>query len=320
MLSHEERIAEVKRRTAEKERQKRLRRRWIAAVSGVAACLAVIVGVSLSMPGIVERIEPGTFSGFETAATMLGGSAALGYIVIGLLAFVLGVCVTILCFRIRLLNRSKRRMVRMELVSNLSQFIVTLLGFCLSGIWYLKSRAQAYFLLTCFYGCFALGSLYWTLYLLLFSETPQVFYVSEFGWVASVIFLYLLQYGLSTAEERGFACRKALLAPLFGVPLCMFYCTFGDVLSNLLWCGMMIVISHHSIRGLAYAYTQTGTARELRHFHIGVLCYTAVEYALWTSGCFWSGASISSPYCWFDFLLTLCLLALLPATEKAVVK
>ena len=64
MLSHEERIAEVKRRTAEKERQKRLRRRWIAAVSGVAACLAVIVGVSLSMPGIVERIEPGTFSGF----------------------------------------------------------------------------------------------------------------------------------------------------------------------------------------------------------------------------------------------------------------
>lgn len=129
----------------------------------------------------------------------------------------------------------------MELVSNLSQFIVTLLGFCLSGIWYLKSRAQAYFLLTCFYGCFALGSLYWTLYLLLFSETPQVFYVSEFGWVASVIFLYLLQYGLSTAEERSFACRKALLALLIGVPLCMFYCTFGDVLSNLLWCGMMIV-------------------------------------------------------------------------------
>ena len=72
----------------------------------------------------------------------------------------------------------------MELVSNLLQFIVTLLGFSLSGIRYLKSRTQAYFLLTCFYGCFALGSLYWTLYLLLYSETPQVFYVSEFGWVA----------------------------------------------------------------------------------------------------------------------------------------
>ena len=108
MLSHEERIAEVKRRIAEKEHQKRLRQARIAAVSGVAAYLAVIVGVSLFMPGIVEQIELGTSSGFETAATMFGGSAALGYIVIGLLAFVLGVCVTILCFRIRLLNKEEQ--------------------------------------------------------------------------------------------------------------------------------------------------------------------------------------------------------------------
>ena len=58
--------------------------------------------------GIVEQIELGISSGFETAATMFGGSATLGYIVIGLLAFVLGVCVTILCFRIRLLNKEEQ--------------------------------------------------------------------------------------------------------------------------------------------------------------------------------------------------------------------
>ena len=107
MRSHEERIAEVKRRIAEKEHRKRLRQRRIAAVFGVAACLAVIVGVSLSMPDMVNRMEFGTPSGFETAATMLGGSAALGYIVIGLLAFILGVCVTIVCFRIRLRNKEE---------------------------------------------------------------------------------------------------------------------------------------------------------------------------------------------------------------------
>ena len=206
----------------------------------------------------------------------------------------------------------------MEVVSNLLQAAVTLLGFCLSGIRYLKSRKQEYFLLTCFYGCFFLGSLYWTLYLLLFSETPQVFYVSEFGWVASVIFLSILQYTLSSAEERRFPCRKALSAVLIGVPLCIFYCTFGDILSNLLWCGMMIVVSYHAIRGLAYARTQAGAARDMRYFHIGVLCYVAVEYVLWISGCLWPGYSISAPYCWLDLLLTGCLFALLPATGKAV--
>ena len=206
----------------------------------------------------------------------------------------------------------------MELIENLLQLLVTFVGAVLSGISYRKSRRQAYFLLLCFYGCFALGALYWTLYLLLFDTTPQVFYVSEFGWMASVIFLYILQYALSSAEERGFVCRRARIAFLIGIPLCIFYCTFGDVLSNLLWCGMMIAVSYHAIRGLTYARTQTGAARQLRYFHIGVLCYVAVEYALWISGCLWPGYSISAPYCWFDLLLTGSLFALLPATGKAV--
>lgn len=107
MRSHEERITEVKHRIAEKERQKRLRHGRIAAVSSVAAALVLIVGMSLAMPGMVGQTESGMSSGFETTATMLGGSSASGYIVIGLLAFVLGVCVTVLCFRIRLLNNEK---------------------------------------------------------------------------------------------------------------------------------------------------------------------------------------------------------------------
>lgn len=111
---------------------------------------------------------------------------------------------------------------------------------------------------------------------------------------------------------------ESLLAPLIGVPLCAFYCTFGDILSNLLWCGMMILVSYRSIHGLVYAETQTGKGRNLRYFHIGILCYVATEYALWTSGCFWPGDSIFSPYCWCDLLLTFCLFGLLPATGKAV--
>ena len=72
----------------------------------------------------------------------------------------------------------------MELIENLLQLLTTFVGALLSGIAYRKSQRQAYFLLLCFYGCFALGALYWTLYLLLFDTTPRVFYVSEFGWPA----------------------------------------------------------------------------------------------------------------------------------------
>ena len=105
MRSHEERVAETKRRIAKMEREKRLRRNTITMASSVAACLALLIGASLAMPGIAAHIQTGDYSGFETAASMYGGGAALGYIVIGLLAFLLGVCVTVLCFRLRQISR-----------------------------------------------------------------------------------------------------------------------------------------------------------------------------------------------------------------------
>ena len=48
----------------------------------------------------------------------------------------------------------------MELIENFLQLLVTFLGACLAGFAYWNSRRQQYFLLLCFYGCFALGALY----------------------------------------------------------------------------------------------------------------------------------------------------------------
>ena len=105
MRSHEERVAETKRRIAKIEREKRLRRNTVTMASAVAACLALLIGASLAMPGIAASIQTGDYSGFESAASIFQSCAALGYIVVGLLAFLLGVCVTVLCFRLRQMNR-----------------------------------------------------------------------------------------------------------------------------------------------------------------------------------------------------------------------
>ena len=105
MRSHEERVTETKRRIAARQQEKRLRRNTITMASAVAACFALLIGASFAMPGIAASIQTGDYSGFETAASIFHGAAALGYIVIGLLSFLLGVCVTVLCFRLRQMNR-----------------------------------------------------------------------------------------------------------------------------------------------------------------------------------------------------------------------
>ena len=91
MRSHEERFAETKRR--------------IAATASAFAQGNGIAGINEATSMVSSYFDPGDFAGYETAASMYGGGAALGYIVIGLLSFLLGVCVTVLCFRLRQINR-----------------------------------------------------------------------------------------------------------------------------------------------------------------------------------------------------------------------
>lgn len=195
-------------------------------------------------------------------------------------------------------------------IDNLIQLFAALLGAVLSGGCYLKSRRQPYFLMVGFYGCFALGALYWTLYLFLFSQTPQVFYVSEVGWISSVLFLLILQDKLASVEEKSRRTRAAWLAPAVGVPLMVFFCTYGDILSNLIWCGLMILASFRAICGLSQ--------KRARTFHAAVLCFAVAEYALWTAGCFFESDSLHSPCFYLDLLLTCTVIALFPAARKAV--
>jgi len=65
MRSYEERVAETKRRIAARQREKRLRRNTVTMASAVAACLALLIGASLAMPGIAASIQTGDYSGLK---------------------------------------------------------------------------------------------------------------------------------------------------------------------------------------------------------------------------------------------------------------
>ena len=106
----------------------------------------------------------------------------------------------------------------LELLDYLVQFLVTAYGFCAALREYYRARRRPWFLLTCFYATFALGTLYWTLHLLLRQETPQVFYVSNLAWLVSFVFLLALTLTLPTAEERRFRTRLCRLVPVVCLP------------------------------------------------------------------------------------------------------
>lgn len=205
-----------------------------------------------------------------------------------------------------------------EILDNTAQCLAAVLGCGISLFAYCRGRGQAAFLLTCFYGCFALGSLYWTLYLLLFDQTPHVFYVSEIVWISSCIFLYLLQYTLTDPAERAFRHPLMPVVLAAGAVTLVFYCLTGDIFTSAVRCGVMTALAWGAVRGLTFAGHGGETARARQWLHTVVLCFTVLENALWISSAPWQGDTLANPYFWIDFLLTGTLLALLPAVGKAV--
>lgn len=93
MNSTEERMRRIQNRAGELRRKKRRLR----ACALTAGCMVILIALGAAMPAISARgvrQETG-------AASLLGAHESLGYILMGVLAFLLGVCVTVLLYRIR---------------------------------------------------------------------------------------------------------------------------------------------------------------------------------------------------------------------------
>ena len=110
MRTNEERIHLVREGTAARKRTRSLRKRRALGAACLAACLLLVAGCGMLMPDLTTRATEGAVTHAAGAASLIGDHAALGYILMGLLAFLLGVCVTVSLYRLR--RRDERR--RME--------------------------------------------------------------------------------------------------------------------------------------------------------------------------------------------------------------
>jgi cell division protein FtsW (lipid II flippase) len=106
MRTNEERIAAMHARAAELRKEKRKRETRLAGLTAVVLCLALTVALAAWMPRLSTAMTgaPGAMS-----ASMFSDSGALGYIVVALLAFLLGVSVTVFCLRLEKWREEKDR-------------------------------------------------------------------------------------------------------------------------------------------------------------------------------------------------------------------
>ena len=100
MRTNEERLAAMHRRAAELAREKRKKRSVLAGALSIAACLTLLIVLAVHIPGASAILSPGV-SGTSMSGSIFSENGSLGYIVIAIIAFLLGISVTVFCFRLK---------------------------------------------------------------------------------------------------------------------------------------------------------------------------------------------------------------------------
>lgn len=103
MRTNDERIAAMHTRAAEIRREQAKRRNTIIGAASVFACFLIVIAMGLVFPKLVTRtLSESDIDSMN--ASIFSGNDALGYIVIAVLAFLLGAAVTVFCMRLRRLG------------------------------------------------------------------------------------------------------------------------------------------------------------------------------------------------------------------------
>ena len=112
MRTNEERAALVRQRTeAIKEKRRRKKHKIRMAVlrgASLAACLCLLVAMGSAMPQIISGFGEAAVTHISGAASLLAGNEALGYVIMAVFAFLLGICVKLLLHVIH--RRQQRQM------------------------------------------------------------------------------------------------------------------------------------------------------------------------------------------------------------------
>jgi len=191
-----------------------------------------------------------------------------------------------------------------ELIDNFFQIVVLLCAAAAAGIFALRRRSRDLLILSLAYACFAMGTIYYVLYLVIIGIWPQVFYVAEISWLAAWLF-YLSMQILRTEGMKLRVSLPAGAAAAFIAAVAFFDHDFGP----------SYFVSGATVY-LSVSHIQHGGLYRKRDI-LMVIC-VVLQVLLYLISNFTHDYTRFQLYYAVDLALTLSMAALLPLTLREV--
>ncbi len=200
-----------------------------------------------------------------------------------------------------------------ELVDNLFQITVLLCACVAAGILALRHRSRSLLILSLAYACFAMGTVYYVLYLAIIGIWPQVFYVAEISWLAAWLF-YLSEQIL---RAEGMKLRFSLPAGAAAAAVATVALVNRDFGPSYLVSALFSLVAGATVY-LSVSHIQCGGSHRKRD--VLMISCVVLQVLLYLVSDFTRNYTRFNLYYAVDLTLTLSMAALLPLTLLEVKK
>ena len=198
-----------------------------------------------------------------------------------------------------------------ELIDNCFQVAVLFCAVLAAIAAAFRRKDRRFLILALFFICVSMGTLYWVLHLFIFGNVPQVFYVSEFSWLAAYLFLLSFQM-VRTDRGRPALSLPALFCALLTAAVVLAFRMFGpSYFVSAAFAGVMSVIVYLAV----WRLRRRGGGRLVDGW---LLLCVGLQLLLYVVSCFTQEYTRFNLYFAVDITLTLSFAALLPLALREV--
>lgn len=198
-----------------------------------------------------------------------------------------------------------------EVMDNLFQVIVLFGGMLAAVISAILYKEKKLVILALSYASFAMGTLFWVLYLFARGTVPQIFYVSEISWMASWLFYLSLQMVRTEKLKIQFELVSALFSLLIAVAIVRHRVFSASVLICMAFAVILGSLLYLTIFRMRRQKKASATDPLL-------ICCIVLQISVYVVSYFMTDFSKFNLYFAMDLLLTLSFLLLLPLQIKEV--
>ena len=190
-----------------------------------------------------------------------------------------------------------------ELIDNCFQVAVLFCAALAAIAAALRHKDRRFLILALFFACISMGTLYWVLHIFIFGDVPQVFYVSEFSWLAA--YLFLLSFQMVRTDRAGtLFSLPALACALLAAAVVLAFRIFGpSYVVSAAFAGVVFAIVYLAVRRLR---------RGGGLIDGWLLLCVGLQLLLYVVSCFMEDFTRFNLYFAVDITLTFSFAALLP--------